>query len=348
MDQPLLTNKYNRRVRRDQPKLKLWRYAGLIITYKCSAACEFCYYNCGPDRNSLMPVETAIAAWQGLENLSADRAKIHITGGEPFLYFEHLVEIMTQARKNTLSPPRTIETNACWATNKKLITTRLKLLNCLGMQRLKISWDPFHAEFIDIKHVRLLAETASDILGKDRVLVRWEKYLQEPVKRPHLGWTERKELYIRALSDYPCRFTGRASGRLAELFADKSIDSIAATGCKSAFLNSKGIHIDPYGNVFNGLCSGIIVGNVNQLDIDQIWKSLDPERMNMLGALFNQGPAALLPEAAELGYKPKQLYAGKCHLCTNLRQFFFDIGRYKSIIGPYDCYFGACEGLQEN
>jgi hypothetical protein len=343
----LYENIYNRHLRADEPKLKVWRYCGLIITYRCNAACEFCYYNCAPDRNGLMPVDTAIKVWQSLRNLAPKTAKIHITGGEPFLYFEHVVKILTRAQKEKLGPLDTIETNAFWATDKKNVTDRLKLLDSLGIHRLKISWDPFHAEFIPVEAIKLLAETAEEILGPTRVLVRWNKYLQKPVKISSIGKNERREQYRLALRDYPYRFTGRASGSLAAIFADKPLQTLLSATCKSAFLNSRGVHVDPYGNVFSGLCSGITVGNVNQRGLENIWKGLEPEKMDFISALFTRGPASLLPKAMNLGYKPRKDYADKCHLCTNLRQFFFDIGKYKSIIAPCDCYFRPSETLPE-
>src|SRR4030042_5894880 len=90
---------YNSRTTRSEPKVKLWRSAGLMLTYKCNCSCEFCYYNCDPDKGGLMPVDNALSAWKSLRILAGDRAKIHITGGEPFLYWDHLLEILEQAQR---------------------------------------------------------------------------------------------------------------------------------------------------------------------------------------------------------------------------------------------------------
>ena len=347
-DIQLYENVYNRHLRQDEPKLKLWRYAGLIITYRCNAACRFCYYNCAPDRNGLMPTDTAIRAWRSLKKLAPKNAKIHITGGEPFLHFDRVVEILTHAQKENLGPLDTIETNAFWATDKKNTIDRLKMLDSLGMNRLKISWDPFHAEFIPLEPVKLLAQTAEKVLGPNRVLVRWAKYLQEPVKISGMNKNQRREQYRLALRDYPVRFTGRASEALADIFADKPPQTFLKQTCKSDFLNSKGVHIDPYGNVFSGMCSGIIAGNLNLEPLENIWKALQPPKMPFIGDLFSRGPASILKKALNFGYKPRKNYADKCHLCSNLRQFFFDIGKYTSIIAPCDCYFRQSETIPEN
>lgn len=334
----LSENIYNSQAARNEPKFKLWRSAGLLLTYKCNGACEFCYYNCGPEKNGLMPVDTAISAWQSLKILDGDSVKIHITGGEPFLYWERLQEILKEAEKQNFGKVDLIETNGFWATNEKIIRQRLKRLVELGMSRFKISTDPFHQEYVDIEPVRRLAEIATRILGPERVLVRWQKYLEDSAKMKSLSSAGREQKYISAMKDYPCRFTGRAAGRLAELVASKPIDAIASMNCKSDLLGAKGVHIDPFGNVFSGTCSGIIIGNVNQTRLEDIWKQFGPAECELINTLFNYGPYGLLEEADKLGYKKVKFYADKCHLCTSIRQFFLDKGLEKLIIGPAECY----------
>ncbi len=334
----LSKNIYNKTLRQDEAKLKLWRYAGLMLTYQCPAACEFCYCNCGPDKSGLMSVETALSTWESLERLGGKKARVHITGGEPFVFFDHMVRILTEARQAGLRGPETIETNGFWAEEETIVRDRLSLLNDLRMDRLKISWDPFHAEFIDVEVVRMLARTARKVLGPERVLVRWEKYLQKPVRIRDVSGAERMEAHRRAAKDFPCRFTGRASGYLAGLVADKPAASFAGDNCRSAFLSAKGVHIDPYGNVFSGLCGGIVVGNVTQVSLEDMWKRFHPRRSDVIERLFAEGPFGLLPAAQEAGYEGQQFYASKCHFCTCLRQFFFDKREYETIIGPCECY----------
>jgi hypothetical protein len=210
------------------------------------------------------------------------------------------------------------------------------------MHRFKISTDTFHQEYVDIEPVRRLADIAHEILGPERVLVRWQKYLDNPVGMKSLSETERAQQYINAINDYPCRLTGRAAGKLAELIAAKSVESFAAMNCTKGFLSAKGVHIDAFGNVFSGTCSGIIVGNVNRIPLENIWKQFDPAQNDFIKALFHSGPYGLLPEAEELGYKRAAGYASKCHLCTSIRQFFLQNGLHKTTIGPAECY---CENI---
>ncbi|MFA5251738.1 MAG: radical SAM protein [Phycisphaerae bacterium] len=334
----LSDNIYNKESGRYEPKFKLWRSAGLLLTYKCNCACEFCYYNCSPDKGGLMPVDMAIAAWKSLKELAGTDAKVHLTGGEPFLYWEHLLKIMQKAESQGLGKVDLIETNGFWAVSAEIIKERLKILDGLGLYRLKISADPFHQKYVDIEPVRLLAKTASDILGADRVLVRWKKYLEKPVDVKGLSNKELQQQCVEAIREYPCRFAGRAGGKLAELMACKSLEELKAVNCKAAFLGAKGIHIDPYGNVFSGTCSGIIIGNITHTPLENIWKQFHPGQNEIIDALFNLGPAGLLDKFPDSGYKPTGTYADKCHLCTSIRQFLFDNGLGKPAIGPPDVY----------
>jgi len=331
-------NIYNRSVRTNQPKFKVWTYAGLLLTYKCNCACQFCYYNCGPDKNGLMPVDTTIDAWRSLRTLAGESARVHLTGGEPFLYWELLREILEQARKQGLGQADLVETNGFWAADQKIVTQRLRILDELGVRRLKISTDPFHQEYVDIEPVRRLAEMATEMLGSDRVLVRWRKYLENPAEMNNLTAEQRKAELVRAMEDYRCRFTGRAAMKLAEWAASESIELLTAVSCKADFLGAKGVHVDPFGNVFSGMCSGIIIGNVNQRPLDEIWRQFEPTQSDLVETVFNRGPAGLLDRAAKLGYEESPLYADKCHLCTSIRQFFFDKGIERSAVGPEECY----------
>jgi len=357
----LSENKYNSTVGRDERKLKLWRNAGLLLTYKCNAACEFCYYCCSPQNTGLMSVDTAITAWQGIKKLAGEpgtstssaEPKIHLTGGEPFLYFDRLCEILEAAKKENLGEVDLIETNGYWAPTNGIGTSpgepgsarqidfikdRLKKLDALGMRRLKISCDPFHQEYVDIEPVRLLARVGAELLGSDRVMVRWQKYMSEPVKMKGISQDELNKNYLQAMEDYPARLTGRAAGKLAKLREGRTIEELSTLNCSGAFLGAKGIHIDPFGNVFSGTCSGIILGNVNETGLDQMWRQFDPRQKEFISVLFKSGPAGLLQEAKKAGYKPKESYADKCHLCTSIRQFFLEAGSYKETIGPKQCY----------
>lgn len=334
----LYANRYNSRLSRDRQKLKLWRYAGLMLTYRCTAACRFCYYYCRPEAEGLLPIETALSVWTSLRMLAGPAARIHITGGEPFLYFDHLADLLREARRRDLPPLDSLETNGSWATSEIETRQKLRLLRDLDVRELKISCDPFHAEFIDVELIRKLRALAVEILGPDRVRVRWEKYLEHPLSFDALSAADSTALARQILREDRCRFTGRAAEQIAPLVADMSIEQIAALNCKKAILDAKGVHIDPAGNVFSGQCSGTLLGDVHTTALELLWQEFDPSNQPFWSVLFEFGPAGLLAQATSAGYKPLPKYASKCHLCSDIRRFFFDKGIFLSIIGPKACY----------
>ena len=332
-------NIYNKKLSNEQPKFKLWSSAGLLLTYKCNASCEFCYYNCTPQKSGLMDVNTALEAWQSLKILAGERAKIHLTGGEPFLYFERLEEILIEAKKQRLGPVDMIETNGFWATSEKIASAQVSRLNELGMKKLKISCDPFHQEFVDIGAVRTLASVAKEMLGEGRVMVRWEKYLKNQVKMQDVMQQEVMANYLWCLKDYPCRFTGRAAGKLAAMAANRLVETMKSQNCSGDFLGAKSVHIDCYGNVFSGTCGGIILGNITKTPLEKIWREFQPiDNTGVIETLFACGPYGLLEKAMQTGYAPLPEYADNCHLCTDLRQFFISKNLFSEVVGPSDCY----------
>ena len=38
-------------------KLAKWKSAGILLTYRCNAACAQCYENSGPSKRDIMPAE---------------------------------------------------------------------------------------------------------------------------------------------------------------------------------------------------------------------------------------------------------------------------------------------------
>ncbi len=334
----LADNLYNQNVSPEMPKFKLWTSMGMLLTYKCPAACGFCYYRCNPAKGGLLSVDLAIAAWKSLITLAGSSARIHITGGEPFLYWSHLAEILEKAVELGLGEVSAIETNAFWADDKTDIIEKLKFLDSHNVKKLKISYDPFHAEFVEYRKVKLLADTAAEVIGKDRVQVRWQEYMEKDLKVMNMADDEKMELFVESVKKFPCRFTGQAADRLSEILADKDVEAVSKSNCRNAFLSAKGIHLDPFGNVFSGTCSGIVIGNITKEPLEEIWRKFVPSKMDVIDVLFREGPAGLLEKAVKHGYQKRRLYSGKCHMCTDLRQFFFDNGWYSPIIGPTECY----------
>lgn len=334
----LQDNVYNRRTQRHEPKLKKWRHAGLILTYRCNCTCEFCYYRCSPHQGGLMPVEMAVQAWQGLRRIAGDSARVHLTGGEPFLEWDHLLAVLRAARAASLGPVDMVETNGYWATSTEGVQERLSQLNDLGVHRLKISCDPFHQAFVDIERVRCLVQAADAQWGPQRVLVRWRHYLDAAPESLAADDPQRLDGYMASLDEFDCRYSGRAADRLARERACHEVAAFHGENCRARFLGAKGVHIDPWGHVFSGTCSGIVIGRVTDTPLDQIWCDFDPDHHPAVGTLAGSGPAGLMQEAVQCGHQPSAHFATRCHLCTEARTALRQRSPGQDVFGPDACY----------
>ena len=133
---------------------------------------------------------------------------------------------------------------------------RLKQLDNLGMQRLKVSCDPFHQQFVDISHVQRLVRVARDLLGPERVLVRWEDYLQAndlPLQAPR---PTTHSISIRPAADHPCRFTGRAADDLIDQPQTHRLGELRTACCVQSFLGPRGSILTPSAMSLAGHAAG--------------------------------------------------------------------------------------------
>ena len=123
---------------------------GLLYTYKCTGTCEICGLKCGPNRNEKMDLEVAKkvirdSAYNGIK-------LIGITGGEPFIYYEEILELCKLAF--SLGMQTTFTTNAFWATDKDGTFEKLEKLKHYGVRSIKVSLDDFHMKHISTENYR--------------------------------------------------------------------------------------------------------------------------------------------------------------------------------------------------
>ncbi len=285
-----------------------------------------------------MPVEMAIHIWQGLRRIAGDNARVHLTGGEPFLVWDRLLAVLRAARAAGLGPVAMVETNGFWATSEAVVQQRLALLNELGVHRLKISCDPFHQAFVDIECVRCLVRGVESQWGAERVRVRWRHYLDDTAVSLPPDDARHHERYHAALDEFGCRYSGRAADRLAGERAQHEGVAFHGQNCRASFLGAKGVHVDPWGSVFSGTCSGIVIGRVTQKPLDQLWCDFDPDHHPIVGTLARSGPAGLMQDAVACGHRPSARFATRCHLCSEARTALRQHGLGQQALGPDACY----------
>ncbi len=288
-----------------------------------------------------MSVEMALACWRGVRDLAGPSGQVHLTGGEPFEDYERLEQILQGAQQSGLEGLEKIETNAYWCTDEELVRRRLLRMGELGLTRLQISTDVYHQEYISIERVRLGARIAQEVLGPERVQIRWRDFLTEPILVGPMKRAERAAAFRAAMGKRRERLLGRAAKELSGLLPSRVYDDFADINCKQNLLGARHVHIDGNGNVFSGTCMGIILGKVGTArheSLDKLWQGFDYREHPIVAILVEGGPGGLITPAERLGYQRKKGYASKCHLCYEIRRFLYQSGKYGGYIGPSVCY----------
>jgi len=325
-------------------ELAPWEFAGLLLTYWCNARCAFCYVYSGPDRGGRLSQPDALALWRGLDRNAArhgKRMRVHLAGGEPFGDWPLLLSIVRGARDAGLSPLEKVETNAYWARSDAVTRLRLEQLDALGMEMLLVSADVYHQEFVAPQRVLRCVAIARQVLGRGRVRVRWWDFFNAAEDLRRLPPAEKNARFAAALAQHADRLTGRAADRLADFLPRFPAAHFAGQRCVSEVLHSRHVHIDPYGHVFPGVCNGIILGNALARGVEGVWEDLAANwRENpVVHDVVTGGSFALYERAKALGYRQRPGgYAGKCHLCHDVRQFLHERGGFEPWVGPAECY----------
>lgn len=343
-------------VDKSQPMpVKHWTFAGLLLTYWCNARCASCYVCSSPSSRTDMSTEAGLAFWAGLQSACPHGCRIHIGGGEPFGRWETLIELARRGRREGLGALEAVETNAFWATDERIVRDRLAALDEAGLRRLTISADPYHQQFVPIERVRLTARMGGEMLGPNRVRVRWRDWAAQGFDTDRLTPLQRREVFAAYARKGRDRPAGRAAEELADFLPLRPAAAFADNPCKQQLLRSRHVHIDGQGLVCPGTCAGIILGRASDCaSIRRIWRHLAERfadkddaaeaealadgNLDAVEILARAGPVGLMTAARGRGYGPRTGYAGKCHLCWDVRRWLFENRYFREQLGPARVY----------
>lgn len=295
---------------------------GLITNYYCSSSCKHCVYCSSPSwPKDYMERHMAEEIFRFLKNMGC--SSIHIGGGEPFLEYDKLLDILDAAAKINMHIEY-IETNASWHIN---INNTLKILEEAkkrGVRTLLISIDPFHNEFIPFKKVKELF-SACRTCGME--VFPWLMDFWNDIDHLDDTKTHSFEEYEEAFGaqyrkDVLKRYGVNMKGRALKTFKPylKKItlkDILEASKPCSEIRGVYHFHVDLYGNFVPQSCPGL------SIYFKDVAKGADKEKYNIISLLYEHGIKALYEFAVEQhGFVPEQTYTGKCDLCISIRRFF--------------------------
>ena len=303
-------------------KLPLY-HGGVMLNYRCTAACRHCLYACSPglgegcmSRDMAREVSALLAKGR--------IGSVHIGGGEPFLEFDGLLALTGELRDADIQLDY-VETNAFWADSPSA-RERIRALRDGGVPALCISLDPFHAEYVPWDSPLRLARLC-DEAGMDYFV--WKKEFI-----PALSKLEKGKIHSRAAMEavispgyiaetaaaYGIRLGGRAVTIDEAYTAKKSVDDLmadAAGGRPCGDLLSSGhFHVDMAGYFLPPLCTGL------RLPLAELLEGVMPGKYPVYETLCEKGPAALFDFARFHGFGPeKSGYTSVCNFCFYIRRF---------------------------
>lgn len=318
---------------------------GVILTYLCQAGCAHCVYACGPRRGvESMTRETLAEALDVIAALPGP-PQIHLTGGEPFLVYNLLLDATREATRRGIGVY--VETNAGWCVNEAEAVTKFSALRAAGLWGVLVSCSPYQAEHVPPARTLIAVRAAQAVFGPRRVLVYQAQYLEEMLSfgvqdvTPLQRYIERHgvEGARRLLwHGYGLLGGGRAGYALARIAPQLPADAFAAESCAVELLRAPHSHFDLYGDFIPAFCGGISLGSWRDWPalVDRVQRG---ELAEPLLRLVHEGPYGLATWAARVyGYLWRRHYADKCHLCVDVRRHLAAQGRFPEVLRPAGFY----------
>ena len=315
--------------------------AGVFLSYRCSGACRHCLYACSPrwpaDWISIADAERVLA---GLATAMRDRYPpnapvgvnegLHLTGGEPFLNFELLIDLVEIAAELGI-PGIFVETNASWCVNEGITRDRLRALKSAGLRGILVSVNPFLLEHVPFERTRRAVRVASEIFGPRNVLVYQGIFYREFLKMGIRG-TLPLEDYLRrsfGLAYAELLPSGRAVYKLAHLFPRYPARRFFGLSCRRELIRDWHIHVDNYCHYIPGFCAGISLGDARHLE--GLYKGIKLEEFPVLKALLSD-LKELYRLGVEYGYRERtDGYVSKCHFCIDIRRHLVHHGAFREL-----------------
>src|SRR5947209_1841051 len=112
--------------------MKNYAIVGFIYNQPCPLKCNFCCHTrevVGPERFSPEKLPSLIAAFGFLPQV----IRFAFSGGDPFLYIDEIIDVMTKARALKVKQPFHVVTSGFWAKDPRYADSIIKELVSIGM-----------------------------------------------------------------------------------------------------------------------------------------------------------------------------------------------------------------------
>ena len=273
---------------------------GLMLTYRCGAECRHCFFECSPRRTEVMTRQTAQNVIKEAVNLGAKW--VSFSGGEPFLEYDSLRELISLSSKNGLNTE--VVSNGFWGETSEKAQGTLKPLIEAGMNALNLSIDDFHCEYVPFELSRNAYWAAVELGVKIVLMVSTGKdsrinsrSLPERVGDDLIQVAGNRSIHSPNAVLFETQFTPIGRGK------DLKHDSVLFTEvmCNEVL---RDIGVAPNGDVMpccGPLGTRNVLGNINEISLREILEraSTDPRYKRI-----------------REGFNVDGCYSSKCHACV--------------------------------
>jgi hypothetical protein len=245
---------------------------------------------------------------------------IHFTGGEPFLNFDKLQELVTLAGKYRM-PSMFVETNCMWCTDDTVTRRKLRQLKDSGLHGVLISVNPFILEHVPFERTERAVRISQQVFHRNVIV--YQDFFYHLFKR--LEFTETQS-FEESMHKAPDSFhyvellpMGRAAYALSDLYRKYPARAFFGTSCREELTREWHMHIDNYCNYLPGYCAGTALGDARKLDV--LLQGINLDEHPILDALVTD--LKVLYDIATEDFSYQELnegYVSKCHLCLDIRK----------------------------
>ncbi len=242
---------------------------GVEWTRRCNACCDYCCNECSITETECIDKE-ALKGW--VAHFRSDYPEvdyIEITGGEPFLFYDDLLDFFQCTKKGGFG--FSIITNGYWATDDRTTHRMLDPLISAGLRAICVSLDPSHIEWVPLDRIKRLIRVA--VQKHDLIVKINGSFYEKDSVRNYFDEDEQPWLRrVREIRDYPVIPAGRAQKNGRKIKWRKQFDCVHCTDGPFVSIRSNG-DVFPCCSV-SAVARGLCYGNIYSHSPKRIVSSL--------------------------------------------------------------------------
>lgn len=290
---------------------------GIVMHSKCNAQCDICSESCSPARQEKLDKRRLKEIIDSFVGTSI--TKIAFTGGEPFLEYDNLIELITYSKSKGFMP--TVVTNGYWASSDEKTEKIVKQLSECGLARMNISYDHYHKVFVSQDNINRLVKQC--IRYRLPYVITVVKLKNEMIGDVIDDFSVENGLVHLLIA--PCEPAGRAKEKFDQerFIRNKSINGLVCPYDGIITINADGnIYPCCAHQVFE---SNLSVGNYKDLEAAEILSRL--KNNGLLYILRNYGLDPILEMKPSVKQKLPDYVSSPCEICEML--FTENISQYR-------------------